>query len=72
MGEKKCFQGTDQYQFWPYENLTQITEGKIIVLFKDFMFVRHLFDLKLCQLFLVLKWAGRKQILTEHFKITTI
>lgn len=33
MGEKICFQGTDQYQFWPYENLTQITEGKIILLF---------------------------------------
>lgn len=31
MGEKICFQGTDQYQFWPYENFTQITEGKIIV-----------------------------------------
>lgn len=45
MGEKICFQGTDQYQFWPYENLTQITEGKIILLFKDFMFVRHLFDI---------------------------
>lgn len=70
--EKICFQGTNQYQFWPYENFTQITEGKIILLFKDCMFVRHLFDLKLCQLFLVLKRASRKQILTEHFKITTI
>lgn len=50
----------------------KITEGKIILLFKDCMFVRHLFDLKLCQLFLVLKRASRKQILTKHFKITTI